>query len=162
MKKTVRIFKEGFMAYTEDEKLQIYREATEPAPCAVHEYYRSLSLLQKIHGFRDADALYEQYAKEIARMEQQASVGASLENDEVKAYRAQQQKKRNLVTGVLIALFALSLITFVLVLILTPQGYIIWPCLTLCVLIGIIVYTQVIRPAIERAKYKKTEENEKK
>ena len=35
------------MAYTEDEKLQIYTEATEPAPCAVHEYYRSLSLLQK-------------------------------------------------------------------------------------------------------------------
>ena len=57
------------MAYTEDEKLQIYTEATEPAPCAVHEYYRSLSLLQKIHGYRDADELYEQYAKEIARME---------------------------------------------------------------------------------------------
>ena len=45
------------MAYTEDEKLQIYKEATEPAPCAVHEYYRSLSLLQKIHGFRDADVI---------------------------------------------------------------------------------------------------------
>ena len=150
------------MAYTEDEKLQIYTEATEPAPVAVHEYYRSLSLLQKIHGYRDADALYEQYAKEIARMEKQAAEGASYENDEVKAYRAQQQKKSNVITALLIALFALSLITFVLVLILTPQGYIIWPCLTLCVLIGAIVYTQVIRPAIEKKRYQNAEKNEKK
>ena len=150
------------MAYTEDEKLQIYTEATEPAPCAVHEYYRSLNLLQKIHGFRDADALYEQYAKEIARIEKQAAEGASYENDEVKAYRAEQKKKQNLITTLLIALFALSLLTFVLVLILTPQGYIIWPCLTLCVLIGIVVYTQVIRPAIEKKRYQNAEKNEKK
>ena len=150
------------MAYTEDEKLQIYTEATEPAPCSVHEYYRSLNLLQKIHGFRDADALYEQYAKEIARIEKQAAEGASYENDEVKAYRAEQKKKQNLITTLLIALFALSLLTFVLVLILTPQGYIIWPCLTLCVLIGMIVYTQVIRPAIEKKRYQNAEKNEKK
>ena len=150
------------MAYTEDEKLQIYTEATEPAPCAVHEYYRSLILLQKIHGFRDADALYEQYAKEIARIEKQAAEGASYENDEVKAYRAEQKKKQNLITTLLIALFSLSLLTFVLVLILTPQGYIIWPCLTLCVLIGMIVYTQVIRPAIEKKRYQNAEKNEKK
>ncbi len=148
------------MAYTEDEKLQIYTEATEPAPCAVHEYYRALSLLQKIHGYRDADALYEQYAKEIARMEQQAATGASHENDEVKAYREKQQKKRNLVTVFLVSLFCLSLLTFILVLILTPEGYIIWPCLTLCVLVGAIVYTQVIRPAIEAANYKKMQEKE--
>ena len=149
------------MAYTEDEKLQIYTEATEPAPCAVHEYYRSLSLLQKIHGYRDADELYEQYAKEIARMEKKAADGASYENDEVKAYRAQQKKKSNLVTAFLIALFCVSLLAFVLVLILTPQGYIIWPCLTFCVLVGIVLYTQVIRPAIEAKKYRKLEENEK-
>lgn len=149
------------MAYTEDEKLQIYIEATEPAPCAVHEYYRSLSLLQKIHGYRDADALYEQYAKEIDRLEKQAATGASYDNDEVKAYRAKQQKKRNLVTIFLCSLFAVSLLAFILVLILTPQGYIIWPCLTLCVLVGVIVYTQVIRPAIDAARYKKIQENEK-
>ena len=149
------------MAYTEDEKLQIYTEATEPAPCAVHEYYRSLSLLQKIHGYRDADALYEQYAKEIKRLEDLAATGASYDNDEVKAYRAQQKKKSNLVTAFLVSLFSLSLLAFVLVLFLTPQGYIIWPCLTLCVLIGVIVYTQVIRPAIEAKKYKKLQENEK-
>ncbi len=148
------------MAYTEDEKLQIYTEATEPAPCAVHEYYRSLSLLQKIHGYRDADALYEQYAKEIARIEKQAATGASLENDEVKAYRAKQQKKSNRVTAFLISLFSLSLLTFILVLILTPEGYIIWPCLTLCVLVGAILYSQVIRPAIDAAKYKKMQEKE--
>lgn len=149
------------MAYTEDEKLQIYKEATEPAPCAVHEYYRSLSLLQKIHGFRDADVLYEQYAKEIARLESLASTGASHDNDEVKAYRAQQKKKSHLVTAFLVSLFCLSLLTFVLVLILTPEGYIVWPCLTLCILVGVIVYTQVIRPAIDAARYKKMQENEK-
>ena len=149
------------MAYTEDEKLQIYTEATEPAPCAVHEYYRSLSLLQKIHGYRDADALYEQYAKEIERIEKQAATGASLENDEVKAYRAKQQKKSNLVTAFLVSLFCVSLLAFILVLILTPQGYIIWPCLTLCVLIGVIVYTQVIRPALDARRYRKMQENEK-
>ena len=148
------------MAYTEDEKLQIYTEATQPAPCAVHEYYRSLSLLQKIHGYRDADALYEQYAKEIARIEKQAATGASLENDEVKAYRAKQQKKSNRVTAFLISLFCLSLLTFILVLILTPEGYIIWPCLTLCILVGAILYSQVIRPAIDAAKYKKMQEKE--
>ena len=76
------------MTYTEDEKLQIYTDATEPAPCAVHEYYRSLSLLQKIHGYRDADALYEQYAKELDRLEKQAANEASHENDEVKAFVA--------------------------------------------------------------------------
>ena len=150
------------MAYTEDQKLQIYTEATEPAPCAVHEYYRSLSLLQKIHGYRDADALYEQYAKEIARLEAMAATGASHDNDEVKAYRAQQKKKSNLVTAFLVSLFSLSLLTFVLVLFLTPKGYIVWPCLTLCVLIGAILYTQVIRPAIDAARYKKIQENEKK
>ena len=91
------------MTYTEDEKLQIYTEATEPAPCAVHEYYRSLSLLQKIHGYRDADALYEQYAKEIARIEKQAADGASYENDEVKAYRAQQKKKSKMTKPLTIA-----------------------------------------------------------
>ena len=149
------------MAYTEDERLQIYTEATQPAPCAVHEYYRSLSLLQKIHGYRDADALYEQYAKEIKRLEDLAATGASHDNDEVKAYRAQQKKKSNLVTAFLISLFAVSLLAFVLVLILTPQGYIIWPCLTCCVLVGIVLYTQVIRPAIEAKKYRKLEENEK-
>lgn len=149
------------MAYTEDEKLQIYTEATEPAPCAVHEYYRSLSLLQKIHGYRDADALYEQYAKEIKRLEDLAATGASHDNDDVKAYRAQQKKKSNLVTALLVSLFCISLTAFVLVLILTPQGYIVWPCLTLCVLIGVIVYTQVIRPAIEAAKYQKMQQNEK-
>ncbi len=149
------------MAYTEDEKLQIYTEATEPAPCAVHEYYRSLSLLQKIHGYRDADALYEQYAKEIERIEKQAATGASLENDEVKAYRAKQQKKSNLVTAFLVSLFCVSLLAFILVLILTPQGYIIWPCLTLCVLVGAIVYTQVIRPALDARRYRKMQENEK-
>ena len=149
------------MTYTEDEKLQIYTEATEPAPCAVHEYYRSLSLLQKIHGYRDADALYEQYAKEIARIEKQAAEGASYENDEVKAYRAEQKKKSNVVTAFLISLFAVSLLAFILVLLLTPQGYIIWPCLTLCVLVGVILYTQVIRPAMEAKRYKKFEENQK-
>ena len=101
------------MAYTEDEKLQIYTEATEPAPCAVHEYYRSLSLLQKIHGYRDADALYEQYAKEIKRLEDLAATGASHDNDDVKAYRAQQKKKSNLVTAFLVSLFSLSLLAFV-------------------------------------------------
>ena len=149
------------MAYTEDEKLQIYTEATEPAPCAVHEYYRSLSLLQKIHGYRDADALYEQYAKEIKRLEDMAATGASHDNDEVKAYRAQQKKKSNLVTAFLVSLFCISLLAFVLVLFLTPQGYIIWPCLTLCVLVGAIVYTQVIRPALDARRYKKMQENEK-
>ena len=149
------------MAYTEDEKLQIYTEATEPAPCAVHEYYRSLSLLQKIHGYRDADALYEQYAKEIKRLEDLAATGASHDNDDVMAYRAQQKKKSNLVTALLVSLFCISMTAFVLVLILTPQGYIVWPCLTLCVLIGVIVYTQVIRPAIEAAKYQKMQQNEK-
>ncbi len=149
------------MAYTEDQKLQIYTEATQPAPCAVHEYYRSLSLLQKIHGYRDADELYEQYAKEIARLEQQAASGASHDNDDVKAYRAQQKKKSNLVTALLVSLFCISLLAFVLVLILTPEGYIIWPCLTLCVLVGLVVYTQVIRPAVEAAKYKKLQEKEK-
>ena len=149
------------MAYTEDEKLQIYTEATEPAPCAVHEYYRSLSLLQKIHGYRDADALYEQYAKEIKRLEDLAATGASYDNDDVKAYHAKQKKKSNLVTAFLVSLFSLSLLAFVLVLILTPQGYIIWPCLTLCVLIGVIVYTQVIRPALDARRYKKMQENEK-
>lgn len=148
------------MAYTEDEKLQIYTEATEPAPCAVHEYYRSLSLLQKIHGYRDADALYEQYAKEIDRLEKQAATGASHENDEVKAYRTKQQKKRNLITVLLCSLFGLSLLTFILVLILTPKGYILWPCLTLCLLVGVIVYTQVIGPAIRRAKEKKQQKKE--
>ena len=148
------------MAYTEDEKLQIYKEATEPAPCAVHEYYRALSLLQKIHGFRDADALYEQYAKEIDRLERMAATGASHDNDEVKAYRAKQQKKRNLVTAFLVSLFCISLLTFVLVLVLTPEGYIIWPCLTLCLLVGIIVYTQVIRPAMRAAKDKKAEQEQ--
>ena len=148
------------MAYTEDEKLQIYKEATEPAPCAVHEYYRSLSLLQKIHGFRDADALYEQYAKEIDRLERLAATGASHDNDEVKAYRAKQQKKRNLVTAFLVSLFCISLLTFILVLVLTPEGYIIWPCLTLCLLVGIIVYTQVIRPAMRAAKDKKAEQEQ--
>ena len=149
------------MAYTEDEKLQIYTEATEPAPCAVHEYYRSLSLLQKIHGYRDADALYEQYAKEIKRLEDLAATGASYDNDDVKAYHAKQKKKSNLVTAFLVSLFSLSLLAFVLVLILTPQGYIIWPCLTLCVLIGAIVYTQVLRPALDARRYKKMQENEK-
>jgi Flp pilus assembly protein TadB len=149
------------MAYTEDEKLQIYTEATEPAPCAVHEYYRSLSLLQKIHGYRDADALYEQYAKEIKRLEDLAATGASYDNDDVKAYHAKQKKKSNLVTAFLVSLFSLSLLAFVLVLILTPQGYIIWPCLTLCVLIGVIVYTQVLRPALDARRYKKMQENEK-
>ena len=149
------------MAYTEDEKLQIYTEATDPAPCAVHEYYRSLSLLQKIHGYRDADALYEQYAKEIKRLEDLAATGASYDNDDVKAYRAQQKKKSNLVTALLVSLFCISLVVFVLVLILTPQGYIIWPCLTLCVLIGAIVYTQVIRPALDARRYRKMQENEK-
>ena len=149
------------MAYTEDEKLQIYTEATEPAPCAVHEYYRSLSLLQKIHGYRDADALYEQYAKEIKRLEDLAATGASYDNDDVKAYHAKQKKKSHLVTALLVSLFSLSLLAFVLVLILTPQGYIIWPCLTLCVLIGVIVYTQVIRPALDARRYKKMQENEK-
>ena len=148
------------MAYTEDEKLQIYKEATEPAPCAVHEYYRALSLLQKIHGFRDADALYEQYAKEIDRLERLAATGASHDNDEVKAYRAKQQKKRNLVTAFLVSLFCISLLTFILVLVLTPEGYIIWPCLTLCLLVGIIVYTQVIRPAMRAAKDKKAEQEQ--
>ena len=148
------------MAYTEDEKLQIYKEATEPAPCAVHEYYRALSLLQKIHGFRDADVLYEQYAKEIDRLERLAATGASHDNDEVKAYRAKQQKKRNLVTAFLVSLFCISLLTFVLVLVLTPEGYIIWPCLTLCLLVGIIVYTQVIRPAMRAAKDKKAEQEQ--
>ena len=148
------------MAYTEDEKLQIYKEATEPTPCAVHEYYRSLSLLQKIHGFRDADALYEQYAKEIDRLERLAATGASHDNDEVKAYRAKQQKKRNLVTAFLVSLFCISLLTFILVLVLTPEGYIIWPCLTLCLLVGIIVYTQVIRPAMRAAKDKKAEQEQ--
>ena len=149
------------MAYTEDEKLQIYTEATEPAPCAVHEYYRSLSLLQKIHGYRDADALYEQYAKEIKRLEDLAATGASYDNDDVKAYHAKQKKKSNLVTAFLVSLFSLSLLAFVLVLILTPEGYIIWPCLTLCVLIGVIVYTQVLRPALDARRYKKMQENEK-
>ncbi len=148
------------MAYTEDEKLQIYTDATEPAPCAVHEYYRSLSLLQKIHGYRDADALYEQYAKEIARLEQLAATGASAENDDVKAYRAKQQKKRKVVTALLLSLFGVSLLTFVLVLFLTPEGYIFWPCLTLCVLVGVIVYTQVIRPAILAAQYKKAQQKQ--
>lgn len=148
------------MAYTEDEKLQIYTEATEPAPCAAHEYYRALSLLQKIHGYRDADALYEQYAKEIDRLEKLAAVGASHENNEVKAYREKQQKKRNLVTVFLCSLFGLSLLTFILVLVLTPKGYILWPCLTLCLLIGVIVYTQVVRPAINKAKDKKQQNQE--
>lgn len=148
------------MAYTEDEKLQIYKEATEPVPCAVHEYYRALSLLQKIHGFRDADALYEQYAKEIDRLERLAATGASHDNDEVKAYRAKQQKKRNLVTAFLVSLFCISLLTFILVLVLTPEGYIIWPCLTLCLLVGVIVYTQVIRPAMRAAKDKKAEQEQ--
>ena len=148
------------MAYTENEKLQIYTEATEPAPCAVHEYYRSLSLLQKIHGYRDADALYEQYAKEIARLEQLAAIGASTENDDVKAYRAKQEKKRKLVTAFLVSLFCLSLLTFILVLILTPEGYIIWPCLTLCVLVGAILYPYVIKPAMRAAKEKKRQEKE--
>ncbi len=148
------------MTYTEDQKLQIYLEATEPAPQAVHEFYRSLSLLQKIHGFRDADALYEQYAREQERMEKQAAQNASADNDEIREYRQKQQKKRNLITGLLISLFCLSLLTFVLVLILTPEGYIIWPCLTLCVLIGVIVYTQVIRPAVESAKEKKQQEQQ--
>ena len=150
------------MAYTEDEKLQIYTEATEPAPCAVHEYYRSLSLLQKIHGYRDADALYEQYAKEIKRLEDLAASGASYDNDDVKAYHAKQKKKSNLVTAFLVSLFCVSLLAFILVLFLTPQGYIIWPCLTLCVLIGVIVYTQVIRPALDARRYRKMQENEKK
>ena len=149
------------MAYTEDEKLQIYTEATEPAPCAVHEYYRSLSLLQKIHGYRDADALYEQYAKEIKRLEDLAATGASYDNDDVKAYHAKQKKKSNLVTALLVSLFCISLLVFIVVLILTPQGYIIWPCLTLCVLIGVIVYTQVIRPALDARRYIKMQENEK-
>jgi Flp pilus assembly protein TadB len=148
------------MSYTEDEKLQIYTEATEPAPCAVHEYYRSLSLLQKIHGYRDADALYEQYAKEIDRLERMAAENADANNSEVQAYRRKQQKKRNLITAFLISLFCLSLLTFILVLILTPQGYIIWPCLTLCLLVGIILYTQVIRPAWQTARAKKQQEKE--
>lgn len=148
------------MSYTEDEKLQIYTEATEPAPCAVHEYYRSLSLLQKIHGYRDADALYEQYAKEIDRLERMAAENADANNSAVQAYRRKQQKKRNLITAFLISLFCLSLLTFILVLILTPQGYIIWPCLTLCLLVGIILYTQVIRPAWQTARAKKQQEKE--
>ena len=148
------------MVYTEDEKLQIYTEATNPAPCAVHEYYRSLSLLQKIHGYRDADALYEQYAKEIDRIEKRAAAGASDENDDVKAYRAKQQKKHKLITVFLLSLFSISLLTFILVLILTPDGYIVWPCLTLCILVGVIVYTQVVRPAIDTARYKKLQEKE--
>ena len=148
------------MAYTENEKLQIYTEATEPAPCAVHEYYRSLSLLQKIHGYRDADALYEQYAKEIERIESMAAENASANNKEVLAYRAKQDKKRKLVTIFLVSLFCLSLLTFILVLLLTPEGYIIWPCLTLCLLVGIILYTQVVRPAWHTAKAKKQKEQE--
>ena len=149
------------MAYTENEKLQIYTEATEPAPCAVHEYYRSLSLLQKIHGYRDADALYEQYAKEIARIESMAAENASANNKEVLAYRAKQDKKRKLVTIFLVSLFCLSLLTFILVLLLTPEGYIIWPCLTLCVLVGAILYPYVIRPYMRAAKEKKQQEQEK-
>ena len=148
------------MAYTENEKLQIYMDATEPAPCAVHEYYRSLGLLQKIHGFRDADALYEQYAKELARIERMAAENADANNSEVQAYRQKQQKKRKLITGLLIALFCASLLTFILVLVLTPQGYIIWPCLTLCVLVGAILLTQVILPAARAAKAKKLQEQE--
>ena len=148
------------MSYTEDEKLKIYQEATDPAPCAVHEYYRSLSLLQKIHGYRDADALYEQYAKEIDRLERMAAENADANNSAVQAYRRKQQKKRNLITAFLISLFCLSLLTFILVLILTPQGYIIWPCLTLCLLVGFILYTQVIRPAWHSAKAKKQKEQD--
>ena len=149
------------MTYTEDQKLQIYNDATQPAPCAVHEYYRSLSLLQNIHGYRDADELYEQYAKELDRLEKMAAENADANNNAVQAYRHKQQKKRNLITAFLIALFCLSLLTFILVLILTPEGYIIWPCLTLCVLVGVILYTQVIRPAMRAAWAKKQDEKEK-
>ena len=94
-------------------------------------------------------------------MEDMAATGASHDNDEVKAYRAQQKKKSNLVTAFLVSLFCISLLAFVLVLLLTPQGYIIWPCLTLCVLVGAIVYTQVIRPALDARRYKKMQEDEK-
>lgn len=148
------------MTYTEDEKLQIYLDATQPEPCAVHEYYRSLSLLQKIHGFRDADELFERYSKEITRLEKMAAENADANNSEVQAYRAKQQKKRNMVTLGLAALFVLSLLIFVLVLCLTTKGYIVWPCLTICLMIGIVLFTQVIRPAIEKRTEKKRKEKE--
>jgi Flp pilus assembly protein TadB len=149
------------MEYTEDQKLQIYLDATDPEPQAVHEYYRSLSLLQKIHGYRDADELYERYAKEIDRLEKMAADNADPNNSEVQAYRLQQQKKRNMVTIGLIALFCLSLLIFVLVLCLTTKGYIVWPCLTICLMIGVVLFTQVIRPAMQKRAEKKAEEKEK-
>lgn len=148
------------MAYTEDEKLQIYTQATQPAPEAVHEYYRSLSLLQKIHGYRDVDELFEQYSKEIDRLERMAAENADANNSEVQAYRRQQQKKRNMVTVGLIALFCLSLLIFVLVLCLTTKGYIVWPCLSICVMIGVVLFTQVFLPAIRDAREKRRAEKE--
>lgn len=148
------------MTYTEDEKLQIYTEATQPAPQAAHEYYRSLSLLQRIHGYRDTDELFEQYSKEIERLERMAAENADANNSEVQAYRLKQLKKRRMVTAGLIALFCLSLLIFVLVLCLTPKGYIIWPCLFICVMIGVVLLTQVLLPAARAAREKRRAEKE--
>lgn len=148
------------MPYTEDEKLQIYLDATEPAPCSVHEYYRSLSLLQKIHGYRDADELYENYSKEIDRLQKMAAENADANNSEVQAYRRQQQKKRNMVTAGLIALFCVLLLIFILVFALTSKGYLLWICLAFCIIIAVILLTQVILPAVRQAKAKKKQEKE--